>query len=179
MKQFFLRVWSRNLLNGKYNNAANLLQPLYSAGTVKIDPKRFKEIWNSSPCLHQAFLDAKQLLTQAAELTHPDPTLPLALMTDASQHSIGACLLQRSRTGKWYPLGYMSRHLSIDKCQWSTCRRELLAAQAGLRYFIAEIYGRHCTIFSDHAPLVMAFQNPQGFQLHDPVAQRALMEIVR
>ena len=71
----------------------------------------------------------------------------------------------------------MSKHLPIDKCRWSTCRKELLAAQSGLRYFINEIYGRHCTIYSDHAPLVHAFKNPQGFQLHDPVAQRALMEI--
>ena len=71
----------------------------------------------------------------------------------------------------------MSRHLPIDKGRWSTCRKELLAAQSGLRYFINEIYGRHCTIYSDHAPLVLAFKNPQGFQLHDPVAQRALMEI--
>ena len=71
----------------------------------------------------------------------------------------------------------MSRHLPIDKTRWSTCRKELPAAQSGLRYFINEIYGRHVTIYSDHAPLVMAFKNPQGFQLHDPVAQRALMEI--
>ena len=162
---------------GNYHNAANLLQPLYSAATTPIPPTKFKEVWSNSPCLQQAFLDAKELLVQAAELAHPDPSLPLALMTDASQHSVGAVLMQRSTTGKWFPLGYMSRHLPIDKVQWSTCRKELLAAQAGLRYFIAEIYGRHCTIFSDHAPLVLAFKNPQGFQLHDPVAQRALMEI--
>ena len=163
--------------SGKYYNAANLLQPLYSAATVPIPSGKFKEIWDNSPVIQQAFLDAKLLLKQAAELSHPDPQLPLALMTDASQHSVGSVLLQRARNGKWTPLGYMSRHLPVDKARWSTCRKELLAAQAGLRYFITEIYGRHCTIFSDHAPLVLAFQNPQGFQLHDPVAQRALVEI--
>ena len=162
---------------GKYHNAANLLQPLYSAATVPIPAGKFPQIWENSPCLQQAFQDAKQLLVQAAELAHPDPSLPLALMTDASQHSIGSVLMERQRNGKWTPLGYMSRHLPLDKVKWSTCRKELLAAQAGLRYFITEIYGRHCTIFSDHAPLVLAFKNPQGFQLHDPVAQRALVEI--
>ena len=162
---------------GKYHNAANLLQPLYSAATVPIATQKFGEVWENSPILQTAFNDAKKLLTQAAELAHPDPSLPLALMTDASQHSIGAVLMQRNRTGKWTPLGYMSRHLPIEKSNWSTCRKETLAAQAGLRYFIAEIYGRHCTIFSDHAPLVLAFKNPQGFQLHDPVMQRALVEI--
>ena len=118
---------------GKYRNAANLLQPLYSAATVPMKSNKFQEVWDNSPILRQAFVDAKQLLISAAELTHPDPSLPLALMTDASQHSIGSCLMQRSRSGKWFPLGYMSRHLSIDKCKWSTCRKELLAAQAGLR----------------------------------------------
>ena len=161
----------------KYQNAANLLQPLYSAATVPIPAGKFQDVWDNSPVIQQSFLDAKMLLKQAAELAHPDPSLPLALMTDASQHSIGSVLLQRSKQGKWSPLGYMSRHLPADKARWSTCRRELLAAQAGLRHFITEIYGRHCTIFSDHAPLVLAFKNPNGFQLHDPVAQRALVEI--
>ena len=174
---YFRSSLSGLMKNGKYNNAANLLQPLYSAATVPIPAQKFVEVWKNSPCLQNAFEDAKKLLSMAAELSHPDPSLPLALMTDASQHSVGAVLMQRNRNGKWSPLGYMSRHLPIEKVNWSTCRKETLAAQAGLRYFISEIYGRHCTIFSDHAPLVLAFKNPQGFQLHDPVMQRALMEI--
>ena len=174
---YFRSSLSGLVKNGKYHNAANLLQPLYSAATVPIAAQKFEEIWSNSPVLQASFEDAKKLLVQAAELAHPDPSLPLALMTDASQHSIGAVLMQRNRTGKWTPLGYMSRHLPIEKVNWSTCRKETLAAQAGLRYFITEIYGRHCTIFSDHAPLVLAFKNPQGFQLHDPVMQRALVEI--
>ena len=175
---YFRASLSGLIKNGTYHNAANLLQPLYSAATVKIPTAaKFIEVWNSSPVLQEAFSDSKKLLIQAAELSHPDPQLPLALMCDASEHSIGSVLLQQAKTGKWYPLGYMSRHLSLDKVKWSTGRKELLAAQSGLRYFISEIYGRHCTIYSDHAPFVLAFKNPQGYQLHDPVAQRALMEI--
>ena len=174
---YFRSSLSGFVKKGKYHNAANLLQPLYSAATVPIPPGKFEQVWSNSTILQESFADAKKLLSQAAELTHPDPALPLALMTDASHHSIGAVLLQRAKNGKWSPLGYMSRHLPIEKVKWSTCRKELLAAQAGLRYFITEIYGRHCTIFSDHAPLVLAFKNPNGFQLHDPVAQRALVEI--
>ena len=174
---YFRTSLSGLVKNGKYHNTANLLQPLYSAATVPMKANKFEEVWDSSPVLKQAFVDAKTLLIKAAELSHPDPKLPLALMCDASDHSIGSVLLQQGKNGVWTPLGYMSKHLSIDKTRWSTCRKELLAAQAGLRYFINEIYGRHCTIYSDHAPLVLAFKNPQGFQLHDPVAQRALMEI--
>ena len=162
--------------NGKYNNAANLLQPLYSVGTVKIPTKqKFQEIWSRSPYLQEAFADAKRLLKEAAELAHMDPNLPLELFTDSSDHSIGAVLMQKQNQ-KYVPLGYFSRHLPVEKSNWATYRKELLAAQSGLRYFISDIYGKHCTIWTDHMPLVKAYEG-NGFQLHDPVAQRALMEI--
>ena len=174
---YFRNCLSGLTKEGVYNNAANLLQPLYSAATVPIPSKdKFAQIWQNSPVLQEAFSDAKKLLKNAAELSHPDPKLPLALWTDASQHSIGAVLMQQNPNGKWTPLGYMSKHLPKEKVNWATYRKELFAVQAGIRYFITEIYGRHCTVYSDHSPLVLAFKNPT-FQLHDPVAQRALMEI--
>ena len=161
---------------GKYHNAANLLQPLYSAATTVLPSKKhFQQVWDNGPLLKQAFQDAKQLLINATELAHLDPNLPLALFTDSSDHSIGAVLMQQQGQ-KYIPLGYFSRHLPLDKANWAVYRKELLAAQAGLRYFIGDIYGKHCTIWTDHLPLVNAY-NGSGFQLHDPVAQRALMEI--
>ena len=129
------------VINGVYQNTANILQPLYSVATTAIPNGKFTEVWNNSPVLQQAFVNAKSLLVQATELSHPDPNLPLALMTDASQHSVGAVLMQKERTGKWSPLGHFSRHLSQDKVNWATYRKEILACQAGLRYFIKEIYG--------------------------------------
>ena len=162
--------------NGKYKNAANLLQPLYSAATTKLPSKqKFKEVWENAPLLHEAFLDAKKLLINATKLGYQDPNLPLELYCDASDHSVGAVLMQ-VQSGKRVPLGYFSRHLPIEKTHWAVYRKELEAARSGIRYFIEEIYGRHCTIFSDHLPLVKAWEG-QGFQLHDPVAQRALLEI--
>ena len=77
---------------------------------------------------------------------------------------------------KYVPLGYFSRHLPVEKSNWAVYRKELLGAQASVRYFISEIYGRNCTLYSDHKPLCDAYKG-QGFQLHDPVAQRALLEI--
>ena len=97
---YFRSSLSGLVKNGKYHNAANLLQPLYSVATVPMKSNKFEEVWNNSPVLKQAFLDAKNLLIRAAELTHPDPQLPLALMCDASDHSIGSVLLQQSKNGK-------------------------------------------------------------------------------
>ena len=85
-------------------------------------------------------MDAKRLLAEATTLAHPDPNLPLSLFTDASQHSIGSVLMQR-QNGKFVPLGYFSRHLPIEKANWAVYRKELLACQASVRYFISEIYG--------------------------------------
>ena len=161
---------------GKFHNAANLLQPLYSAATVNIPSKRhFGQIWDNSPILKESFEDAKNLLAKATTLAHQDPNLPLALYSDASQHSIGAVLMQK-QGHKYVPLGYFSRHLPVEKESWAVYRKELLSAQASIRYFISEIYGRDCTLYSDHKPLCDAYKGG-GFQLHDPVAQRALLEI--
>ena len=163
--------------NNKFYKTASLLQPLYAVATTKLQSKsKFQEVWKHSPHLKSAFQDAKSLLINAAELTHPDPNKPLALVTDASQTSVGAALVQQSTNGVWAPLGYFSRHLPIDKTKWATYRLELLAVQSALRHFVNEIYGRHLSVWTDHKPLEMAFKG-QGFQLHDPVAQRALIEI--
>ena len=110
-------------------------------------------------------MDAKTLLKNVTELAHMDPNLPLALFTDSSDHSIGAVLMQQQGQ-KYVPLGYFSKHLSIEKANWAVYRKELLACQAGLRYFISDIYGKHCTIWTDHLPLVNAYHGSgfQGFQ---------------
>ena len=161
---------------GKYHNTASLLQPLYSAATTNIPSKKhFQQIWDNSPILKESFLDAKKLLINATKLGYQDPNLPLELYCDASEHSIGSVLMQ-VQGNKRVPLGYFSKHLPLEKTHWAVYRKELEAAKQGLRYFIEEIYGRHLVIYSDHMPLVKAWEG-QGFQPHDPVAQRALLEI--
>ena len=164
-------------VSGKYHNAAELLQPLYALGTCKLQPKMtFSKIWSESGGIRTAFAQAKEMLIQAVQLSHPDPKLPLALTTDASQHSVGAVLEQLSPDGFWEPLGYWSRHLGPEKMAWSVYRKELLAIQHGLRHFLSDFYGRHITIFSDHRPITESFKS-SILQENDPVAHRALQEI--
>jgi len=52
-----------------------------------------------------AFKECKASLSQAAVLGHPDPTAPLALVTDASTITMGAILQQRVQA-KWQPLAF-------------------------------------------------------------------------
>ena len=129
--------------------------------------KKFTEIWEEKG-LQEHFEKAKNLLTLAVQLNHPDPNAPLSLVTDASSHSIGA-VLQQFTDNEWRPLGYFSKHLSPDKVRWTCFRRELLAVKEAVRHFNTEIVGRHLTILTDHRAIVDAFKSPTA-QSYDPVA---------
>ena len=98
--------------DGSTKSAAAVLQPLYAIGTEKLPQKiTFKDIWSKSPALEQAFREAKQMLEEAVELCHPNPNYPLALFTDASDHSIGGSLQMMTPDGQYKPLGFSGRQL--------------------------------------------------------------------
>ena len=52
---YFRSSLSGLVINGKYNNAANILQPLYSVATTTIPSAKFGEIWDNSPYLQESF----------------------------------------------------------------------------------------------------------------------------
>ena len=52
------------------------------------------------------------MLKDAVELSHPNPNYPLALFSDASDHSIGGTLTMLTPEGEFKPLGYYSAHLT-------------------------------------------------------------------
>ena len=167
--------YRRNLpdLNGE--SPASVLQPLYTAATVKLPPgQSFRTYWSDNK-LVEHFTKAKELLANAAELAHPDPSAPLSLTTDASDRAVGG-VLQQFVDGKWEPLGYWSKHLNEAQRKWSVFRRELHGIQQAMRNFLPEFEGRHLVIYTDHKAIVDAFkqQNPQP---HDPVAFTAISEI--
>ena len=72
-----------------------------------------------------AFNECKASLSRAALLVHPHPTVPHALVTDASTNAMGAVLQQRVQD-VWQPLAF-SRKLSPAQQKYSAYYRELLA----------------------------------------------------
>jgi hypothetical protein len=123
--------------------------------------------------------------------------MQLALVTEASTTSIGAVLQQRVNK-VWQPLAFFSRKLNSTQRKYSaydrellavyeTIRnstqrkysaydRELLAVYEAIRYFRHKLEARHFTVFTDHKPLIYAFQQktrqmlpptvqPPGFHL--------------
>ena len=97
------------------------------------------------------------MLINAVELNHPHPDYPLALFTDASDFSVGGSLQMLAPDGSFKPLGFYSAHLNETQRKYSVFKKELLGAFKSLRHFLPEIYGKHCTIYVDHLPLVQAF----------------------
>ena len=168
-----VNFYRRCLPNIAGKTPAQILKPLYFIAT-KVPPRKFKSFWNDNN-LETDFQAAKKLLEAATALVHPDPSAPLALVCDASKSAIGGCLQQYS-AGKWEPLGFWSRKLKSNESNWSTFKREVFAAQQGIRHFLSEINGRHLTIWSDHQPFINAFKSTNSVQF-DPIATNQLNEI--
>ena len=99
------------------------------------------------------------MLREATELCHPEPTYPLAIFSDASDHSVGGSLQMLTPDGSFKPLGFYSAHMNPAQKKYSVFKKELLGAFKALRHFLPEVYGKHLTIYTDHLPLKMAFEN--------------------
>ena len=112
-------------------------------------PKRLE--WNDQ--LQYSFDSIKHALANATLLHHPDPSLPLAVTTDASDVAIGGVIEQRGPEG-WEPLAFYSKKLSTSQKAWCPYDRELFAAHQGIRHFKYMVEGRAFTLYTDHQSLI-------------------------
>ena len=112
-------------------------------------PKRLE--WNDK--LQFAFDSIKHALANATLLHHPDPSLPLAVTTDASDLAIGGVVEQRGPEG-WEPLAFFSKKLTTGQQAWCPYDRELYAAHSGIRHFKHMVEGRAFTLYTDHQSLI-------------------------
>ena len=99
-------------------------------------------------------------MSRATLLAHPDPSAPLALITDASTSAMCAVLQQRVRNA-WKPLAFFSKKLNPAQQKYSAYDRELLAIYKAVKHFRHMLEARHFTIFTDHKPITYAFQQRQ------------------
>ena len=125
--------------------------------------------------------DALRLkLMEAPVLAYPTSEYLFILDTDASNHTIGAELLQ-VQNGVERLISFGS--FVLDSAQRSYCstRKELLALVRFKRHFKHNLLGRRLTLRTDHnsLPWLMAFKNIEG-QLARWIEQLAVynMEIV-
>lgn len=137
-------------------NAAEVQKDLYKFITT--NKKRDKTVIQWDEVSIRAFEMCKQVMIDATELVHPLPHSELSLMVDASQFAVGAVVQQKTDEKGWQPLGYFSRKLKVAECKYSAYDRELLAIYLSIKFFRHVLEGRTFAIFTDHKPLMYAFQ---------------------
>jgi len=109
-------------------------------------------------CDH-AFAQLKHMLTSAQLLRHFDPSLRTAVHIDASQHAVGAVLLQwEANEQNPRPVCFLSRKLQGSQWHYDARNAEALAAQVALAAWRSLLYGVPFELVSDHACLRHLFQ---------------------
>ena len=112
---------------------------------------------NCSPGCEEAFKKAKDSLSSSNVLVHYDPSLPVILESDASQHGIGAVIFHRFPNGDERSIAYNSRSLNSSEKNYSRIEKEGLAIIFGVAKFYMCLFGRKFTLRIDHKPLLKIF----------------------
>ena len=102
----------------------------------------------------KAFQRVKKRLSAAPALAFFNGTKPIVVSCDASQHGLGAVLLQEGR-----PIAYASRALTSAETRYAQIEKELLAVVYALEKFHQYTYGSTVEVESDHKPLESITKN--------------------
>ena len=102
-------------------------------------------------CL-QAFGELKKALITAPVVISAYWTLPIELMCDASDNSIGAMLGQR-KDKIFHSMYYASKTLTQAQINYTTTEKELLAVVFAFDKFRAYLVGTKVTVYTDHAAI--------------------------
>ncbi|GFS14328.1 transposon Ty3-G Gag-Pol polyprotein [Elysia marginata] len=103
----------------------------------------------------EALDSAKEVLSKAVLLHHPQPDAPTSLTVDASNTAVGAQLEQRQGRS-WVPLAFFSRKLFDSEKKHSAFDRDLFVSYSTMRHFRHFLEGRLITLYIDQRPLKVA-----------------------
>ena len=106
----------------------------------------------------EAFSQLRRVLINPPILKLPNEQKDFILQIDASNHAIGAVLLQEY-DGVKFPLSYISRRLQSREENFSTIERECLAIIWAVQKFHIYLYGRPFLLQVDHQPLAYLNKN--------------------
>ena len=96
----------------------------------------------------KCFQEIRNMMSQTPVLRYFDPKIDVVIQCDASQHGLGACLMQCEQ-----PVGYASRPLTVSETNYAQIEKELLAIVFAVQKFDSYVYGRKIVAESDHKPL--------------------------
>jgi hypothetical protein len=139
---------------------SELLAPLTSLTSSKV-----KFEWHSSH--QQAFDTIKKVIGTEVLLCYPDFNKPFHLYTDASDHQLGAVIMQDKK-----PIAFYSRKLNTDQKRYTTTERdtELLSAIETCKEYKNILLDYPIIVFTDHKNNTF-----NGLKASDRVLRRLLL----
>ena len=161
LKQLFSFLGLASYYRKFIENFTKLAHALYECCEANKNNKR-SLMWTAE--CQKSFDTLRTCLTDESKvLLIPDLAKPFKLFTDACEYGIGAVLSQEeTKSKKWRPVSYFSKHLSKTERNYSTAERELLAIVRGVEHNRQFLYGTRFTVVTDHQPLqwLMSHKNP-------------------
>ncbi|CAM4699566.1 unnamed protein product [Caretta caretta] len=130
--------------------------PHYSQiATQLVDLTRKKQpnaVQWSEKC-QKAFNQLKAALTSDPVLRVLDFDKPFVITTDASEHGVGAVLMQEGPDQQFHPVVFLSKKLSERESDWSVSEKECYAIVYALEKLHPYIWGWHFHVQTDQAAL--------------------------
>ncbi len=117
--------------------------------------------WKWGTVQQGAFDELKRLLAEEVVLAIPTEEGKFCMEADASEGAIGAVLSQE-QDGKWCPVAFLSKSLTITERNYEIYNKELLAIMLALDEWRHYLMGaaQDFEIWTDHQNL-QDFQKPQ------------------
>lgn len=100
-----------------------------------------------------AFDKLKKAVENSCKLYSPCYDKPFVIHTDASEHTIAACLSQVDDRGRDCPIAFSSKKLSDSERKWSVIEKEAYAIIFALKQYDYFIFGNKIELYTDHNPL--------------------------
>ncbi|KAI4340737.1 hypothetical protein MLD38_025546 [Melastoma candidum] len=100
----------------------------------------------------QAFQELKGRLVTAPIVIAPNWSLPIEIMTDASDFAVGVVLGQK-KDKVFHTIYYASKTLSDAQLNYATTEKEFLAVVYAFDKFRSYLLGAHVVVYTDHSAI--------------------------
>ena len=112
-------------------------------------------VFDWQPAQEEAFVKLKEQCCGQPVLKYFDVKKPVEIQCDASQHGLGAVLIQDGQ-----PTAYSSRSLTDVEGRYAQIEKEMLSIVHACKKFHPYIFGKEVTVYNDHKPLEQILKKP-------------------